>query len=437
MKRRILTLVLAFALVSSLFSALPALAEEYDSVEFGKTYTGHIPRENATNRYTIVLPQPGRLTISTTILGLSDGTEAPFTTHWYNSAGEVIWTGFRVFAPFSETMDLEPGTYYYENERTVGSNKYGSFNIVFDYIAAATDRTYVHNMRANAPSLYSDLAFTGFLSYQSDTDLYKIELSQAGKLTVNLDYEPVLGLKHLTRLDVYGSTEEHIVRLGGSSHYPSPPFTDSVDLEAGTYYIRALRDTFSSFSGGETGTYIIRATFPSSQNPPSSWAADAVTSAAELGLIPYALRSGYPTPITRADFCALAVKVIEDIQGEKIAERVTFADTADINVEKAAAMGVVSGVGNNRFDPNGKLTREQAAVMLAALAKAVGKPLPEKTATFADNEKISSWAAVQVGQIQAAGIMGGVGNNTFAPKDPYTREQSIITIMKLYNALIL
>jgi hypothetical protein len=39
------------------------------------------------------------------------------------------------------------------------------------------------------------------------------------------------------------------------------------------------------------------------------------------------------------------------------------------------------------------------------------------------------------GQMQATGIMGGVGNNTFAPKDPYTREQSIITIMRLYDVV--
>ena len=71
--------------------------------------------------------------------------------------------------------------------------------------------------------------------------------------------------------------------------------------------------------------------------------------------------------------------------------------------------------------------------MLARLADAIGKPLEKKTATFADNTVISSWAFESVGQLQAVGIMGGIGNNTFAPKDPYTREQSIITIIRLFN----
>ena len=40
-----------------------------------------------------------------------------------------------------------------------------------------------------------------------------------------------------------------------------------------------------------------------------------------------------------------------------------------------------------------------------------------------------------VGKIQAAGIMSGVGANKFAPKQNYTREQSIVTALKLYSYL--
>ena len=113
----------------------------------------------------------------------------------------------------------------------------------------------------------------------------------------------------------------------------------------------------------------------------------------------------------------------------------TFNDTSDMNVQKMGALGVVTGVGGGNFAPNDKLTREQAAVMLARLADAMGKPLAVNNATFADNGNISSWAIEQVGQIQVAGIMGGVGNNTFAPRDPYTREQSIVTMLRLYNVV--
>jgi hypothetical protein len=167
---------------------------------------------------------------------------------------------------------------------------------------------------------------------------------------------------------------------------------------------------------------------------PSSWAAASVNAAIAGGLVPSVLQSKYTQPTTRVEYCALAVALYEKHSGE-ITERAKFSDTIDVNVEKMAALGVVNGVGDNKFDPDAKLTREQAAVMLSRLADALGKPLAAKDATFADNAKISSWAIEGVGQVQAAGIMSGVGDNTFAPKEPYTREQSIITMLRLWDAV--
>ena len=71
--------------------------------------------------------------------------------------------------------------------------------------------------------------------------------------------------------------------------------------------------------------------------------------------------------------------------------------------------------------------------MLSRLANAMGQPLQVQAATFADKGNVSSWAIEGVGQVQAAGIMTGVGDNRFAPRDPYTREQSIITMIRLFN----
>jgi len=165
---------------------------------------------------------------------------------------------------------------------------------------------------------------------------------------------------------------------------------------------------------------------------PSSWAVSQVNEAIGLNLVPDFLQSNYTHPITRAEFCALAVALYEAVNGE-ITGRITFADTNDVNVEKAAYVGIVSGVGDNRFAPHDRLTREQAAVMLARLAQSVGKQIPASSPNFADNNAISSWAVSSVGQVQAAGIMSGTGNNRFSPADPYTREQSIVTIMRAYD----
>jgi len=184
---------------------------------------------------------------------------------------------------------------------------------------------------------------------------------------------------------------------------------------------------------GQPNEPVAPPTTPGTGNTPSTWATTEVDAAIATGLVPLSLQSGYTNQITRAEYCALAVAVYETYSGTVITERRTFVDTNDVNVEKMAAVGVVEGVGEGRFDPDGLLRREHAATMLSRLANALGKPLPIHAATFSDNADISSWAIEGAGQVQAAGIMGGIGNNTFAPKDPYTREQSIITMIRLWN----
>jgi len=172
-------------------------------------------------------------------------------------------------------------------------------------------------------------------------------------------------------------------------------------------------------------------------NTPSPWAAEHVNAAFFVNLVPENLQSNYTQPITRAEFSALAVTLFEIVNGE-ITGRVSFADTNDVNVEKAAYIGIVSGVGNNNFDPGAALTREQAAVMLVRLSDAIGQPLPARAATmanFSDNNSIAPWAIESVGKVSATGIMGGVEGNLFAPQQLYTREQAIVTIMRIFETI--
>jgi len=167
---------------------------------------------------------------------------------------------------------------------------------------------------------------------------------------------------------------------------------------------------------------------------PSTWAQDSVGRAGDLGLLPAPFLSGYRNTTTRAEFTALAVLFYEYVTGAPITGRQQFSDTNDINVEKAAYARIVSGVGNNRFNPNGLLTRQEAATILARMGRLLGKPLPQQEPTFADSDLIAPFARVAVGQMQATRIMTGSGGR-FDPRGSYTREQSIATIIRMLDYL--
>jgi hypothetical protein len=172
-------------------------------------------------------------------------------------------------------------------------------------------------------------------------------------------------------------------------------------------------------------------------NMPSAWATEQVGAAVAANLVPELLQSAYTQATTRVEFAALAVTLYETVMGREIAtdKSIAFTDTMDIDVHKAASIGVVTGIGNNQFAPDTQLTREQAATMLSRLAAAMDSPLTGQGQgeDFADSESISDWAVGAVKQVQAAGIMNGVGDNKFDPQGMYTREQSIATIMRLFD----
>ena len=149
------------------------------------------------------------------------------------------------------------------------------------------------------------------------------------------------------------------------------------------------------------------------------------------GLVPDNLWHSHTGALRRAEFAALAVVLYETVSGAEISGRVTFSDTNDVNVEKMAYLGVVTGNGDGTFSPNGLVSREQVAVMLARLALFIGVALPVQAPTFSDAADISPWAFSAVGQMQAAGLMTPVSGNEFAPANVFSRQQGIVTMLWL------
>ncbi len=171
----------------------------------------------------------------------------------------------------------------------------------------------------------------------------------------------------------------------------------------------------------------------------SEWAVAELERADELGLIPEVLEGADLTQsITRAEFAAVAVKAYEAIAGETALPIVVnpFTDTADIEVLKAYNLGITTGVSATEFAPDTLLNREQAATMLTRTFKRAtmnGWTIQtdaqfaltyEKPAAFADDADISDWAKDSVYFMAANGIINGVGENKFAPKNITTEEEA-------------
>ena len=177
---------------------------------------------------------------------------------------------------------------------------------------------------------------------------------------------------------------------------------------------------------------------PAGYRGASDWAKDGLDKAAQYGLITDKIRDNMSGSITREEFAEVAVKLYELYTGKKAtaAPSSTFTDTSNVEILKAYQLGIVNGIGNNKFAPQVLINREQMAAMLYRAVTAI-KPdadmSTEGALTFSDEKEIESYFIDNVKFMTKNGFINGVGNNRFAPKDTSTREQAVIVAVRVYE----
>ena len=103
----------------------------------------------------------------------------------------------------------------------------------------------------------------------------------------------------------------------------------------------------------------------------------------------------------------------------------------------ANALGIISGRGNGIFDPYSAITRQEAAALLTSSAKVLGmNTTPTQQTTFADNGDVAVYFRNAVSFVYQINVMSGTGNDKFSPLGTYTREQSFITVYRLFQAIM-
>ena len=102
----------------------------------------------------------------------------------------------------------------------------------------------------------------------------------------------------------------------------------------------------------------------------------------------------------------------------------------------AAENGIVNGVGNNKFEPDSNITREQMAAILFRYAQKVGAASAERAdlSGFPDANAVSDYASDAMRWVVAEGIIGGSreydGRDWLKPQGSATRAQVAAILMR-------
>lgn len=179
-----------------------------------------------------------------------------------------------------------------------------------------------------------------------------------------------------------------------------------------------------------------------------------VIAAAILICSAYAVSASDAVGVTRAQFCRIAYEFLQRTLGTPLVEDTgAFSDCDDQYVSTVASLGIISGRGNDIFDPDGSITREEAAVILSNMMDVCGIPdLNIVNERFKDIDDVSDWAVLYVDKVGRNEIMSGNGytvnddalnpKNTFhlylsefEPKSGYTEWQTRETMNNLSHRM--
>ena len=111
-----------------------------------------------------------------------------------------------------------------------------------------------------------------------------------------------------------------------------------------------------------------------------------------------------------------------------------FSDSSDPAVLAANALGLIHGMGDGRFDPDETLTRAQIAAIVNRYAIHFGTNVSGYSHNF--NDVSEHWVNSELGWPVYAGIINGVGNGRFDPEGKLTTEQAIVIVYRALHRFV-
>ena len=142
---------------------------------------------------------------------------------------------------------------------------------------------------------------------------------------------------------------------------------------------------------------------------------------------------------TRGEVLAAAVKALSLTAQECLVSR-PFDDVPLIGqgvyIDIARRLGLVSGVGDNRFAPDSPISRQDMMTMLYNILLSQGLVQPDTNLTtlghFSDLHEIADYARLPIASLARAGIIAGNGVN-INPRAYMTRVEAAMFVRNLYR----
>ncbi|MGG1637948.1 glycosyl hydrolase family 18 protein [Paenibacillus sp. NRS-1760] len=149
---------------------------------------------------------------------------------------------------------------------------------------------------------------------------------------------------------------------------------------------------------------------------------------------------GGNTIITRAEFISMISRglgIVPKVEGAPFDDVAADSKYAG-DIALAKELGIITGKSEQLFDPNGTITRQDMAVILAKVMKLIDRTADGDAAlleSFRDQASISSYAKASVALLVKEQILQGVSETKFDPQAKVTKAQAVVAVMRLLDNL--
>ena len=286
------------------------------------------------------------------------------------------------------------------------------------------------------------------LKWSDDPNVSEIALKTEykGKVFTQINVYVRVGDKVYTK-DLTFNFEDITKTAGGLSQITLTPdqidiSTQNIDLMESAYSFKIrhgirMKDILGSFN-------ILGGYSPSTSigliypyNYASPWAIEELNKAVNKGLLIDDIKSNMKEIITREEFSSLMVNFYEKATNDVIEPfESPFLDTTNPEVSKAFQLGIVSGYEDKTFRPRNPITRQDIAVIILRTLKIADPSLDARIYPTDNSEGIKDYAYDSMIFLNQKQIFKGDENAKLNPFQQITREQSVLLVLRAFDTFI-